>query len=367
MLAYRVLSPWLSSRRVQGGAYVAALLIVAAVSYWIFLRTPGVTKNPEKASYSALLYGTADRPYAYRCVLPAVTRGVASVIPASTTQELTDLLDKRAGKWLRDRIGVERDDFVLAVISFGVSYLCFVGFGLAARSIARSQYVQPAGFAEIASLIAVVLLPAMFRYNSYLYDPATLFLFTWALAMLAWGRWSLYLPLFLVAALNKETAVVLVLLFALYDIGGRRMPTSRYLLLGAAQVALFLLAKLSVNHWFAANGGSFVEFHLGRNLSKLQSMDVTTAVAWGALLILIVRRWTDKPLLLREGVWMLVPLAGLAGFLGWFDELRGYYEVYVVILLLVAHGVTDLLNVQLINRPIGRHIAGETGTRPCPP
>ncbi len=344
------LTALLRAPRLRQAAYLLAVLVLAAVSYWIFLRAPGVTKNPEKASYAALLHGTADRPYAYRCVLPTVCRALEAALPAGLHERLTEQVARRGGAWLHTRIGIEREDIVLALISFALSYACFVGFALAVRSLTLTLYRAPDGFAELASLVAVGLLPALFRYNSYLYDAATLLLFTWALVMLARGWWSAYLPLFFLAALNKETAVVLILLFALYDFGQRRVSWTRYVLLGAAQVAIYLAVKLLVNHLFAGNGGALVEFHLGRNLTKLQAMDMTTAVAWGALLLLTVHRWGDKPTFLRAGVWMLVPLAGLAGFLGWFDELRGYYEVYPVFLLLMGHSVAGWLGAVPIKR-----------------
>ena len=52
---------------------------------------------------------------------------------------------------------------------------------------------------------------------------------------------------------------------------------------------------------------------------------------------LLVHRWSAKPLFLRRALWIAVPLLVLTFGLGFFDELRDYYEVYPVLVLLLAH------------------------------
>jgi hypothetical protein len=58
-------------------------------------------------------------------------------------------------------------------------------------------------------------------------------------------------------------------------------------------------------------------------------------------------RWHQKPIFLRDAFVVLAPALALMGVtVGWIDEIRAYYEVYPVVVLLVADTVRAVLPPQ---------------------
>jgi hypothetical protein len=63
--------------------------------------------------------------------------------------------------------------------------------------------------------------------------------------------------------------------------------------------------------------------------------------------VFIARKWKEKPLLLRQGfLLILIPLAGLAMFWGFFDSFRVYYEALPFALLLALPTVLEVFNIE---------------------
>ena len=74
---------------------------------------------------------------------------------------------------------------------------------------------------------------------------------------------------------------------------------------------------------------------------------ISTQVTWALLAALFAYRFYEKPWLLRVASGMIVPLLLASLFLGYLDELRGYYEVYVPVLALIANSVCVLMGYQI--------------------
>ena len=75
---------------------------------------------------------------------------------------------------------------------------------------------------------------------------------------------------------------------------------------------------------------------------------ISTLVTWALLAALFAYRFYEKPWLLRVASGMIVPLLLASLFLGYLGELRGYYEVYVPVLALIAYSVCVLMGYQQI-------------------
>jgi hypothetical protein len=145
--------------------------------------------------------------------------------------------------------------------------------------------------------------------------------------------------------------VLLTLVFAIHH--GRRARLERALLvrLLAFQAFVFLAVKSGLAVVFADNPGGVVEFHLlDHNLPLLRSAGVSAIVPWLAIALCILYRRSEKPQFLRDALWILVPLLGLTLFLGYIDELRDYYEVYPVVVLLLAQTAAMLLGLPVRGR-----------------
>ena len=153
---------------------ILALLGVALSVLW--LHYSGFTDT--RSGIGAVLAGTAERPFVYR----------------------------QLAAWLvRSLIAITGDGDVLRA-SVELVLLSFVGWLWALRWLA--QLVTPDS-AMLATVLAVGPVGLLFVSGGYLYDPLTLALFTFALALLARHQWGAYYLLFPWLVICRETAILL--------------------------------------------------------------------------------------------------------------------------------------------------------------
>jgi hypothetical protein len=285
--------------------------------------------------------------------LPLAVRAVVGAVPADTKVEIDRSLARLPGvEKTCETLGWERDGLLEYAVALALMYASLVAFVFAIRAMALAFYRTTSTGANLAALLAVVGLPPFFRYYSYLYDFPALLLFTLGLTLMAQRRWRAYLLVFVLGAINKETIVLLTLIFAIH-FGpwgvAPRLQRREFLKLGALQFALFVAVKLALDLAFRDNAGRFVEFHVDHNLAWLRRSLVTygaVPVAAGiALALLVFARWREKPILLRRGLVILPLLLALTAFLGFIDELRDYYEAYPIAVQLAFANVAALAGI----------------------
>lgn len=213
----------------------------------------------------------------------------------------------------------------------------------------ESLYDGPKYYRNVIALFSVVGLLPLLKYYNYIYDFPHLFLITLALSLLVRKNWALYLVVFLFCCFNKETSILLVMVFFFYFLGDKRMDKSKFWKLLLIQMGIFVLVKGILTIIFMDNPGHFVEFHLyDYNLIRLRKIKPLEMLLWGSgAVFLIFFHWLRKPRFLKVSLLMLIPLVSLTLLLGFIDEWRDYYEVYPVLLLLVAHTVGSLGGVQM--------------------
>lgn len=208
--------------------------------------------------------------------------------------------------------------------------------------LARSLSV-PAPVPDVAGVLALLGLPAFFRYVNYLYDLPTLLLYTLCLLLMLRRNWPAYGIAFVLCALSKETAALLI---PVYLLTFRREAGSARIFDGvlAFQVAAFVAVRASLMLVYGANPGSAVEFQLQHNL-MLTPYGPGDFAAGCVFLLAVAHDWHAKPLLLRNTVLMIVPLLWLTFLFGYLDELRDYYEVYPGAVATITYSVCRLLGV----------------------
>jgi hypothetical protein len=99
------------------------------------------------------------------------------------------------------------------------------------------------------------------------------------------------------------------------------------------------------------NPGGFVEFHLiDRNYLLFNGYSLVTFVVLLIIVLSIFSRWNEKPKFLKDSLWIGVPLLILTLLFGFFDELRDYYEVLSIIILLISFNIAKILDVELVQK-----------------
>jgi len=149
--------------------------------------------------------------------------------------------------------------------------------------------------------------------------------------------------LLFITTLSKETSVLLILIYYIHYKNLLSKPVFKKLLV--AQVLIFLITKAVINIIYINNPGSVVEFHLLRNF-VLYPYSVAQFTAFIIIGLITVYDWNNKPLFLRNSLFILIPLLLLTFVLGYLDEYRDYYEIYPIALLLIFHSVAKLFKLE---------------------
>ena len=314
------------------------------ISFWIaliFFHSPGVN-GYWPAEYHDMVTGKAYRPFVTRALMPWTIRTVVAATPEKAKTAIAEGLEH---SWYVNNELHWKPYYYEYLVGYLLSVFCLVAFSLVCRSFWRSFLTPPHPYGEMFSIVALLGLPLLFKYYSYIYDFPTLFLYTLCLLLLARRNWVMYFPVFFLSCVNKETAILLPVVFALYYIVHHRDDRHIYWLFLTGQVVLAVLVRGGIAFLYRDNPGSALESHfLYHNLPLLTvPPSVETSVTWLLLITVVLHQWWTKPWLLRVAVSMLVPLLSLCLFFGSLDELRDYYEVYAPALMLGAISFLRLL------------------------
>lgn len=329
-------------------------LIIAIISLYVlvsFVKLPNIN-GYERAMFPEMIYGTAWKPFVYRTLLPTTVRLISEVIPHEIHSTLTAKVEESVFltrvlekfKWESEYI----TEYLLAMI---LMYLSLIGFVIIFKKLFCELYDSPKWFTNLICIILLFALPPMFQYYSYVYDFPTLFLFTSGLLLLKQRKWIYFLILYFIACFNKETIILLTLVFAIHFFEDEKLSKKFYLQLIAIQFIIITLVKILLLFVFINNPGGFIEFHLiDRNYLIFNGYSLSTFVVLLIIFLVLFSKWNEKPKFLKDALWISVPLIILTLFLGFFDELRDYYEVFPVMVLLISFNIAKILKAEIVEK-----------------
>ncbi len=317
------------------------LLVAAFFVFYTFIHYNSINYNT-RARLLDMIDGTAHRPFVYRTLAPSAIRAALALVPDSAEAAVNARLARsrflyeefRSLEWDQQRIL----PFLFAMALIFTSLLGFIFF---LGRLFEALFDAPGWATFAVRLLALAALPPMFEYVNYIYDFPTLLLTTAGLLLMLRRRWGWYLALFALSCLNRETTLLLAVVFAIhFAIGPPRLPLRPYARLLAAQVVIFLAVKLILAILFRHAPGGLVEFHLDHTFEILtRDYELPQLTAWLFVFALVVGYWPDKPPFLRHAVLIIFPLLPLALVMGYVDELRIYYEVFPIAILMMAHSL----------------------------
>lgn len=325
--------------------------VLSLTALFVFLIRPGMTGHPQ-ADFPEMVYGRAEKPYVARAALPLAVRLIAAATPDSIRnlcyRQLTGRRIVESFRWHDEYLY----EYALATL---LMFLCLLGFAFSLRALTEFFYDFPPVLNDLGPLVGLAFLPLFFRYYSYPYDPGTLLFFTLAILLMVKRSFLWFAAGLALAALNKETSVLLIALYVSYaktETG--RIPLARTLALGA----IWLVVRAALAYAYRDNPGVYFERHFYEHtiwlLTKFPvAMRYTLAVV--LVFFFFVRYgWREKPKFLRLGLAVtLLPLLLAGMFFGFADELRGYYEVFPFLYLLTIPSVFRILSPD--STPEARH------------
>lgn len=328
-------------------------LIISFISLYVllvFVKNPGMNYY-DRAMFHDIIYGTAFKPYVYRVVIPVATRTLTGLVPEELQNNLSETFEQNKNiKAVLDKFHWDTEDITEYLIACCLMYGFLIGFLYVFRKLFNAVYFAPQWFVNLVTIFVLSALPAMFEYYSYVYDFSNLFLFTLGLYFIKQRKWKQLLVLYLISCFNKETTILLTLVFAIHYYGSQEIDKKLYKNLILIQLLIFAIIKLILFVIFIDNPGVFVEFHLlDRTYLLWNGYTLTTYVIWLVIILVVLSYWQDKPKFLKDALWIAVPLILLTFSLGVWDEWRDYYEVYPVIMLLIAYTAARLIGVEIKN------------------
>jgi len=229
-----------------------------------------------------------------------------------------------------------------------LSILCLLGWLFSMRALIASQYPDMPGFvSDLAPVIGALIIPVLFfRYVSFIYDPMTLFMFAFCFYLIATRRYLPYALVFPLAVLAKSTAIVLPLVLIVRDFksGDRR----HLALLTAYQIAVFIGVSLLLRDLFGDNPGGEIVNQIRNNLQVglTAGVYVKSLTPMLPLALLMAFRWRTKPAFLRWSFLVVaIPLLGASLLFCALGEMRDYYEVYPLALLLAIPSAVEVFGM----------------------
>lgn len=317
---------------------------VAQAVFTCYSVDPPTDSDP-RFTFEKMVSGEADRPFAYRTLVPWTVRlGTRLLTPEAfrlyEKYRWTEKIDADLRHVRVDR-HLAREWIVFSWLSTGL----FALFGLSLYGLIRHFHALDVMPSHACGLVAMSLVTLFFDKYNQLYDPASLALFPLATLMLVWGRLAAYYLVLCLAILNKETALLLPCLFVVFSWG--RRPLRFVAVHGAAQLSLYMGLTVAVRTLFQKNPGAFLEGQFLSNLvyASTPSLHLLLGVLkLSGMALLVSIGWSRKPEPLRRGLLLCLALLGPLWLLfGRLQEIRVLYEAWYLICLLALPAFLDTL------------------------
>ena len=347
---------------------VLLLLYSTLASFTVseFIHYPGLANMKPGLGgedfFGDMVYGRAPQPFVTRVLVPWLIRAAVAVTPPTARVQIEESVRSSLTNDGRP-VWLYQHPFEFTVVK-NILLLFAIGFAFALWWLARLTLDVSGPAADVIPVVTLFALPGFYGYGSMLYDLPALFLFTLGLAFIAARRLWLYALVFAVCVLNKETALLLTLVWAIFE---RRRSKPGQLALGVGlQVGFWLVVRGLLLWSFRNNPGEPIAIHLFRNAQVL-------AVPGNWFLFRPVTGWLVLPMgfnvlyilgfvgslfalkrapqFLKDAFWVAVPVIVLTWLFGNVDEMRVYYELLPIVVLVLFSGLYRLMGYTAVHGP----------------
>lgn len=312
------------------GAIVLPILLVAG---------PRTNTFPP-AELTAMIRGTAKRPYVYRQLVPVVTRLVDAGLPLAFRGWISAKVARSEALVQRWRWNPDRASwFMIVFFLHGASLLLFAG--TFERLVLAWIPMREEG-AVLATVGALALIPIHFGYSNFIYDFPGLALYSLALLWLRERRFLRYFLLLPLVALNKETVCLLLPVFILQE--WSTTGTAKRIFRVGLHVVIIGLVLVILRTVYRENPGGGVEIWLKRNLAYRPGIRgvINDLNYWVPVLGAFVGAGSEARQLRTYAILSYGILLPLTAVFGFFGEWRALYEAYPFVALMLVSAAMRL-------------------------
>jgi len=352
-------------------------LVASAVMHAYMYKWKFRTDDPN-FSLESLVHFSASHPYAERLLSPLLIRAASDWLPTELTQRFAQYLTQTSRLLMYRQAGDvwDLEKSLHYHIAYAYMFLCLIGLLLVGRRLTRIACSTGALFSDLAPVVALIFLPLTFHLGGFIYDFAELALIGYATLALIERRYLAFHLIYLVAILNKESNVLLIVYFALLAFPelNRRRRIAHALVLATTG----LLLTLTILHVTRAAPGApgilnFAEnvafwcsprsyFKVIEGYSPLvpfpQGLHCVNLFILVAIVLLAHRR---APIRQRRLFFAMLAIgAPLLLTFGWQDEIRAMALCLIPLYLLACHALKYVYdNVELHQRAASEHSLNE--------
>ncbi len=349
------------------------LLLYMAVSAMVldtFMQTRSLEEGSPAFGLEKMLEGTAQRPFVYRQLVPVTVNSLVSLIPEEQHEAFVEYhLDRYHLKQMYferakyPNINKGREQWTPTYsLKFHLVYLFMFASLLACiycmRWLQNAVFARNDSFYALTPILFMTLLPLSFVTGNFYYDFPELFFLSILLltAVKGWyGAWIILLPL---AVFNKESNLLVPLLYISVIVGS--LGTWRNRIYLGLSIALSAIIYIYIKMLYVDNPGGTVIFRLSQNVdfwlnpknyflwqdffAPLIPFPRGMNIIWIALIIsTILVAWRKKPIVIK---WLFVTslVVNVPLFILFChaDEMRNLSFVFIPLFLLVSHSLQYL-------------------------
>lgn len=230
-------------------------------------------RDGSRFSAVKMLDGTADRPFVYRQLLPAMANMVEKVTPPAINQRLQDWLAANPEKHnmlltyfpnATDSADVRYSLRYYSLYGFTFTALFFAVFAL--RAVCKELYDDvPA--ATLAAFTMALILPLLLTEGGYFYDMPELLFMALAFLLAMRGQVGWLTVVVVLATLNKETFLFFIM--TLYPFLRAKYSLRSTLLVEVLLLAIAAAINITIKLHYAGNGGEIAENQLLEHIKWL--------------------------------------------------------------------------------------------------
>ena len=336
-----------TQRRAIYTIFAGIYLLCLAYGMSYFFNNSYLGDQYPRTRFDAMVDGYASKPFIYRQLVPIMIRSVDAVTPPALREGVNAWIDSvkydAAYVPIRDYIPWFLETFPLKITHYkrlvgSVIILGFlVGYMAGIYCLGRAMFPDRPAVALFAPVFAVIAFSSFGYQWQYIYDIPCLCLSTACFYFMYKQRFRMYLLVFFLSVINKETAIFSLVFFTIWH--WNRLGSRKFALLWALQCAIYISVKIVISMLYMNNPGFFLEQNMQLVLARdlLGESNINRIVIFAAMWFMLTHHWQDKPLFLKQAL-LVLPLLYVAYFFyGYPHEYRVFFDLHGPLILLLSH------------------------------
>jgi hypothetical protein len=355
-MQHTALEPSKSVKPIVWWAFIAVYVVTSLFVMGRYLYSSNMGDSWRVATLEQMVYGKADRPFVYRQLVPFMLRIVVEVVPYDVQKSVSDSVKENLGDFRIIRtftdkrpsfqMAVERDGsyflrVAAAIMVYGFLWLYIVSL----YRLTALLFPNNAAMPLCAPIIGLLLIPGLMIPTAYPYDIAALGLFAASCYCILAGKWRWFFVWFVLACINKETALFTIALCAMWCFN--RMERNKYYNFITVLFVVFMIIRGVIYWYFRDNEGLFLATSYRYQQFALLTSGYShrTLLTMFGLFFLLSFRWQDKPLFARYGMVLIALMFGAYFMFGRPNEVRVFLDVMPLAAILMTHTLVECTGI----------------------